>query len=712
MKRFFTILFLTALIQGLSYSQTIFSNGTGGGDWNNTGTWLGGNVPGISNDVVIAGTDSVQATTGAVCNNLTVLSSGKLATGIDSIGVAGTLELEADAYIFNQTSSPELPGTNFILDPVSNVVHSGSGTIGGENNFEYGNLILRRSSGTTAAADLVINGNLILENSAVGNGFRLVNVDGGTRTGTVYGDVIINTGLFVCVDVGTPDAVGIWNIEGDVYVNTSNSRMGPFSSAGANGLAVFNIAGDLIVNGGRIQVSSSSTHSTGTAMYNIGGDLIMNEGSEVRTNHDGTFAFNFVGAGVQTVRLRGTDDFSVGNDANPIVFYDTIKAGSSVIFDLDTLEWRTLSLRGGNFVVEGSLEMQGISKITGKQIFTLIPGATLKIGSPEGISDSLSSGNIQNDSTRVYSTEAYYEYKGAEQSLGDGLPDTVNGFAVNNASGIILDRNLLVNESLGIISGNLDLNGNIVTLGENGLLNESSGNTVTGSSGMITITKNIGTPGAVNIGGLGAVLTAGSDLGNTTVERYHSAANGSGNSGILRRYNIIPGQNNSALNATLRLYYDESELNGLNESGFQLYKSADGTDNSWTLIGGTVNSAENYVELTGVTDFSFWTIGDIGSTLPVEKDEDYIPSEYALHQNYPNPFNPSTAIKYALPSESDVKIEIFDLLGRKLAEILNEKQSAGVYSINFDASEFSSGIYLYRLTANGTILSKKMILLR
>ncbi len=81
----------------------------------------------------------------------------------------------------------------------------------------------------------------------------------------------------------------------------------------------------------------------------------------------------------------------------------------------------------------------------------------------------------------------------------------------------------------------------------------------------------------------------------------------------------MPAQNNSALNATLRIYYDESELNGLDETKLALYKSITAEDNSWDLVGGTVNTTDNYVEVTGVTDLSYWTLGESDKPLRLKK---------------------------------------------------------------------------------------------
>ena len=89
-----------------------------------------------------------------------------------------------------------------------------------------------------------------------------------------------------------------------------------------------------------------------------------------------------------------------------------------------------------------------------------------------------------------------------------------------------------------------------------------------------------------------------------------------------------------------------------------------------------------------------------------------IPTEYALAQNYPNPFNPTTTIKYDLPKTSDVSLIIYDILGRKIKELVKVKQEPGRYEVQFDASHLSSGIYIYQIIAEKYMNSKKMILLK
>ena len=89
-----------------------------------------------------------------------------------------------------------------------------------------------------------------------------------------------------------------------------------------------------------------------------------------------------------------------------------------------------------------------------------------------------------------------------------------------------------------------------------------------------------------------------------------------------------------------------------------------------------------------------------------------LPGQLSLDQNYPNPFNPSTTIQYRVPVAQDVSLRVFDILGRQVVELVNQKQPAGEYRVEFDASELSSGIYLYRLTGDSWSETKRMLLVK
>ena len=88
-----------------------------------------------------------------------------------------------------------------------------------------------------------------------------------------------------------------------------------------------------------------------------------------------------------------------------------------------------------------------------------------------------------------------------------------------------------------------------------------------------------------------------------------------------------------------------------------------------------------------------------------------VPTSYSLSQNYPNPFNPSTTINFVIPKSSFVNLKVFDILGNEVATLVDENKDAGKYKIVYDAQNLASGIYIYKLVADGYISTKKMILL-
>jgi hypothetical protein len=85
---------------------------------------------------------------------------------------------------------------------------------------------------------------------------------------------------------------------------------------------------------------------------------------------------------------------------------------------------------------------------------------------------------------------------------------------------------------------------------------------------------------------------------------------------------------------------------------------------------------------------------------------------FALEQNYPNPFNPSTQIRFTLQSSHVTRLTVYDILGREVAVLVNETLPAGSHSVNFDASNLTSGVYVYKLEAGGEVQTRRMTLLK
>ena len=96
----------------------------------------------------------------------------------------------------------------------------------------------------------------------------------------------------------------------------------------------------------------------------------------------------------------------------------------------------------------------------------------------------------------------------------------------------------------------------------------------------------------------------------------------------------------------------------------------------------------------------------------VSLEDETKPDVFALLQNYPNPFNPSTSIQYTIAESSPVTLEVFNMLGQKVAELVNTTQAAGKYSVQFDAAGLSSGVYLYQLRAGNYFETRKMMLIK
>lgn len=141
--------------------------------------------------------------------------------------------------------------------------------------------------------------------------------------------------------------------------------------------------------------------------------------------------------------------------------------------------------------------------------------------------------------------------------------------------------------------------------------------------------------------------------------------------------------------------------------------SADGVfANSW--VPGVLNSYSLDLKLQ-LHDTLTFEMADIVSFSPVVAVEDgspVTPMGYLLEQNHPNPFNPTTVIKYQLPVPSDVKIVVYDLLGRDVAVLVNARMDAGHHEVRWDATGHPSGVYIYRMTANLHSTARKLIFMR
>ncbi len=179
---------------------------------------------------------------------------------------------------------------------------------------------------------------------------------------------------------------------------------------------------------------------------------------------------------------------------------------------------------------------------------------------------------------------------------------------------------------------------------------------------------------------------------------------------------------------TIFTSYDLNDLHFFTEDsglvvgdGGRILKTVDGGANFETDYSLT---QKNFHAIEFAGNGSGWIVGEKGTmysttnrggiaTSTEEPLTGTIPVDIQLHQNYPNPFNPSTNIRYQVPSNSTVSLKVYDMLGREVATLLNGKaQPAGEYEVTFNTGNLSSGMYLYRLEVNQTIITKKLTLIK
>jgi len=482
--------------------------------------------------------------------------------------------------------------------------------------------------------------------------------------------------------------------------------------------------------------------------------------------------------------------------------------------------------RNAQTIVNGTLICNN-SNLTGSGSFILSAGATLQIGSANGITASGTTGNIRVTGTRTFSPFANYIYNGtAAQVTGNGLPANVSSLKINNGAGVTLTSSTTVTDSLILHNGRLSTGSNSLTLGTSitntGNLSRNSGY-VTGN--FIQWLNNPSSPVLFSVGPAGGkytpvTLSNISGAGTFSVSATSGSHPNAVGTNVLQMYWSL--SNSGLTSADLTFEYLDADVVG-NESNYVIGKY----DGTWSFPGGTINTTTNQATITGVTSFSDWSLGEqsalpveltsfsasvignvvrlnwktetevnnygfdierslpqplpkegaFGTPLPLGKGQgdglwtkigfvngngnsnspksytftdanvlsgkysyrlkqidndgqfEYsktievdlgAPKKFELSQNYPNPFNPTTTIRFSLPDASLnpsqggtlVKLTVYNVLGQQVAVLVNDILEAGVHTINFNASELNSGIYIYKLEAGSLVQTRKMTLIK
>lgn len=567
----------TALIM-----KTVLSNGTGGGDWSSASTWQGGVLPSVVDSVVILSSDSVFLLSDVSIGGLCVQANGRL-------NLRDTLRI-VNGIIYGKLMVSGAASSSAIIRSSSIKFMNGSFYIHGINGGAIP--VADWEDGSTCEVTGFISsskpGNLNQDfyNFHWKCSGQNATVDLGWYNNTIRGNIVFANPANIRTQMTSPGAgsPNTITVMGNIYVQS-----GHFTSNGSSSPAniTVNTYGDIIVTGDPANVANTnfsvSRGSGPIVTWNMYGDLIMSDATtQNSSNSPGGAVFHLKKSGTQTITFTNV------TTTGPVNF--TVNPGTTVNL--------------GNSVIAGSGS------------FVVSSGAGLITSHSAGINGNITctgDGGGATPGGNSFSTGANYSYSGTSaQVTGTYLPAVVNNLTINNSANVTLTSSITVNGTLSILNGDLLTSGKTVTLGSDGVLAETDGNTVVGK---VVTTRNVLQGVNNTFGGIGIEINASAaSPGSTYVERITGVPQtGNGKYSILRYFNINPTVN-VGLNATFVFKYDNSELSGQNANTLQLFKS---TDNglSWMNMYGTPNPSEKKITLTGVGSFSRWTAADADNVI-------------------------------------------------------------------------------------------------
>jgi len=348
---------------------------------------------------------------------------------------------------------------------------------------------------------------------------------------------------------------------------------------------------------------------------------------------------------------------------------------------------------------------------------TLI-GPSMFLQKPNVISGNLQDGIFISDSCQHNLISG--NYIGVNKNATDTIQNKLRGIDLSRGA----DNNTIIGNYIGgnyqgiyVYESNENLiRNNIVGTNESWEydLSNSDGILVFNSSSRNIISENI-------VGynkGSGIIISGNNSTGNKISKNYISK-------------NLVFGIDNYnggnlELSPPVIVSVSNNEISGTAGANQIIEIFADSTDEGKVYIDSTVSDASGNFSLTIsalplLPNITSTARDDLGNTsefsLPfivtdIEEVENVIPTEYALFQNYPNPFNPSTVIKYQIPVESFTSIKVYDAIGKEVETLVNEPKQAGIYTVEWNSSNQSSGIYFYKITSGNFTAVRKMLFIK
>ena len=708
---------------------------TGGGFWADATTWQEGSAPTAADDAIILNGDLVKVNASANAVNLTVQTGGMVWQGAGVTGT-GTFTLASGSWWYAAYgSATKLPQgfVTYSIDPNSNWVFTLAASSSLINSLPalYGNAFVFKTgcifAASTAVNNINIQGNLTINNGTATSAVKGANNKSDTAVVIhVGGNVNIISGILSGVDAVVQNTSCTYNIDGNVTVGDASTASGsaalaPVSAAdaGYQRTGTFNINGNLsYINGAKFEAGTNgtSTNVLESAVINLKGNLTTDASVVNALNTPGIYSFNFVGTGNQSMTLGVPLDFS---PATAFILKINNSAGVTLNGSAKLVK-AILDLSSGNLTTTSSnlLILGPGSSITGGSSSSFINGPmaySVKSTSPASIIYPIGKGAIYRPVTLTLTQNTADSSVYTAELFNSAPPANTFAVTLNKVSAT---HYFTISEGVG---------GSGFTAGSV-LLNYGAGDGVSDAA-HLRIAQGPGAGGGtwIDLGGTGTgspvgtitSTTAFTDLTNTVF----TLANNIGGS------NALPVELSSftASGNRRNVYINWITKTEINSNKFEIERSilnTKSTSISWVSVGTVLASGTSIADRkysfidenlqVGTYQYRLKMINYDGSYKysNVVETEIALPKNFELSQNYPNPFNPSTKIDYALPQDSKVVLEVYNITGEKVAQLVNEEKNAGNYTFEFDAGKLSSGFYIYQLRIGNFVQSRKMILMK
>jgi N-acetylneuraminic acid mutarotase len=518
--------------------------------------------------------------------------------------------------------------------------------------------------------------------------------NGVSGIGLVYVNALAVVGNEVFVGGSFTEAGGV-SANGVARFNTQTNTWSSLGTGSSNG--VNNVVYALAVVGNEVFVGGDFTSAGG-----VFANRVARFNTQTNTwSSLGTGSSNGVNNVVYALAVVGNEVF-VGGDFTSA---GGVSANRVARFNTQTNTWSSLGTGSSNGV--GGVVVYALA-VVGNEVF--VGGYFTSAG---GVSANyVARFNTQTNTWSSLGTGSSNGVEGRVSALAVVGNEVVVGGGFNSAGGVSANSVARFNtqtntwSSLGTGSSNgvnglgvfaLAVVGNEVVVG-GGFTSAGgvSANSVARFNTQTNTWSSLGTGSSNGVSGVGgfASVTALAVVGNEVVVGGNFTSAGGVSANYVARFNTQTNTWSSL---------GTGSSNGVSGIGY-VYVSALAVVGNEVFVGGEFTLAGGIAS----TFIARWNSG----TSRVEQLSPTAPKTFLLEQNYPNPFNPSTTIRYQLPVASEVKLEVYDVLGKKIATLVNERQSAGSYQVVWNASGLSSGTYFYRLQAGTFVETKKMIMVK